>query len=288
MSNSSSGSEGYGSLQAPLESSVASMQSSSSSTTTAALRKEKNKTVSAEEKRSALSDVLLRNLWREPLNATSRTRERLGHIDFGMVFPPIRAFFYCALCPYLCYPIALVSAYGFMRCCKTITWPQYNRRDKYAGHVMYAVQKRVYDERRKRLAESQVSDVTEMQHALSVVDGVRHQFVDDPGAKGTAYAVVEQRVMKAEAVFTGENWAWAFISDSCRYLTPIALAYLFHPSCKRLTVDLRLWFQGRLYYKQIRHPFMNFFKTYAEFNQSMQRVNVSKAPTGAQPWSKNL
>lgn len=245
----------------------------------------------ATERKKDLSSFTRRvfwDVWGEPLNATSRTRERLGHIDFGMLIPPIRAFLYCSVLPYLCYPIAAVSGYGFWRCLQTMTWPKYNRRDKYAGHVMYGVQKRVYDTGRKRLAESQVDDVEEMQHALEVTAGVRHQFVDDPERKGTAYLVVEQRVMKVEAVFTGENWAWAFISDSCRYLTPIALAYLFHPSCRRLTVDLRLWWQGRLYYKQIRHPLLNFFKTYSEFNQAMQRVNVSKAPTGAKPWSRNL
>lgn len=237
---------------------------------------------------SSLCELFLTNIWKEPLHAKSRTTERLGHIDFGMVIPPVRAFIYCALCPFLCYPIAALSAYGFLRCCRTVTWPAYKRKEKYAGHVMYAVQKRVYDDHRKRLGESQVSDATEMQYALSVVKDVRHQFVDDLTTAGTAYAVVEQRVMKPEAVFTGENWAWAFISDSCRYLTPLLFAYLFHPSCKRLLVDLRLWHQGRIYYKQIRHPISNFFMTYAEFNRSMQRVNVTKKPTGAQPWSRNL
>lgn len=237
---------------------------------------------------SSFSDVLIKNVWREPLQAKSRTTERLGHIDFGMVIPPVRSFIYCTICPFLCYPLAALSAYGFTRCCRTIVWPQYSRKEKYAGHVMYAVQKRVYDDCRKRLGESQVSDVSEMQHALSVVKDVRHQFVDDPASAGTAYAVVEQRVMKPEAVFTGENWAWAFISDSCRYLTPLLLAYLFHPTCKRLLVDLRLWYQGRIYYKQIRHPISNFFLTYAEFNRSMQRVNVTKKPSGAQSWSRNL
>eukprot|EP00796_Vickermania_ingenoplastis_P006624 gene6624-4744_t len=237
---------------------------------------------------TSIADVLVRDLWREPLHAKSRTSERLGHIDFAMVVPPLRSFFYCTICPFLCYPIAALSAYGFLRCCRTITWPEYSRKEKYAGHVMYAVQKRVYDDRRKRLAESQVNDVLEMQHAIDVSQGVRHQFVDDPDQRGTAYLVVEQRVMKAEAIFTGENWAWAFISDSCRYLTPIAWGFLFHPSCRRLLVDLKLWRQGRLYYKQIRHPLLNFFKTYAEFNQSMQRVNVTKAPTGVKSWSRNL
>lgn len=236
----------------------------------------------------SLVDFVLRSAWKDPIQATSRTRDRLGHIDFGMVIPPIRGFLYCTLCPYLCYPIALVNSYGCWRCCQSIAWPKYDSRDKYAKHVMYAVQKRVYDRRRKRLAESPVDDVAEMQHALDVVHGVRHQFVDDPTNSGTAYAVVEQRIMKAEAVFTGENWAWAVISDTCRYASPILLAYLFHPACKRLTVDLKLWCQGRLYYKQIRHPLTNFFKTYSEFNQSMQRVNISKAPTGSKPWSRNL
>lgn len=226
-------------------------------------------------------------VWNEPLNATSRTADRLGHIDFGSVIPPLRAFFLCALCPYLCYPIGALSAYGFLRCCQTLQWPSYSKREKYAGHVMYGVQKRVYDDCRQRLVESQVSDVAEMQHALEVVDDVRHQFVDDPSKKGTAYSVVEQQVMKVEAVFTGENWAWAFIADSSRYLSPIAIAYVFHPSCKRLTVDLRLWLQGRLYYKMVRHPLANFFKTYAEFNSSLSRVNVTK-PAKTKAWNRNL
>lgn len=250
--------------------------------------KEEKRGVTSSSIGSSLRELLITNVWREPLHAKSRTTERLGHIDFGMVIPPVRAFLYCSLCPFLCYPLAALSAYGFLQCCRTVAWPQYNRKEKYAGHVIYAVQKRVYDDRRKRLGESQVSDVTEMQYALSVVKDVRHQFVDDPTSAGTAYAVVEQRVMKPEAVFTGENWAWAFISDSCRYLTPLLLAYLFHPSCKRLLVDLRLWHQGRIYYKQIRHPISNFFMSYTEFNRSMQRVNVAKKPTGAQPWSRNL
>ncbi|EPY43565.1 hypothetical protein AGDE_00356 [Angomonas deanei] len=95
--------------------------------------------------------------------------------------------------------------------------------------------------------------------------------------------------MKAEAIFTGENWAWAFVSDSCRYLTPLAFAFIFHPSCKRLFVDLKLWKEGRLKWGQVRHPILNFFKSYSEYNSVLTRINTTKpAPKGAKPWSRNL
>jgi hypothetical protein len=236
-----------------------------------------------------LHGLLLTDLWMEPLHARSRTRDRLGHIDFGMVIPPIRAFFYCMLVPHLCYPIALVHLYGFYRCVKTMVFPKYYKRQQYSDRVMYGVQKRVYDARQKRIMETQIDDVREIQHALQVTGTTRNQFVDDPTHQGTAYFVVEQKIMKAEAIFTGENWAWAFISDTCRYATPLLFAYLFHPSCKRLTIDLRLWWQGRLQWRQTRHPVLNFFKSYNEYNQAMRRINLVKpAPRGAQPWSKNL
>ncbi|CBZ26536.1 conserved hypothetical protein [Leishmania mexicana MHOM/GT/2001/U1103] len=236
-----------------------------------------------------LHGLLLTDLWEEPLHTSSRTRDRLGYIDFGMVIPPIRAFLYSMLIPYACYPIALVHLYGFYRCTRTMVFPKYYKRQRYSDRVMYGVQKRVYDTRQKRILESQIDDVQEIQHALEVAGAARNQFVDDPYRKGTAYLVVEQKIMKAEAIFTGENWAWAFISDTCRYVTPMLFAYLFHPSCKRLTVDLRLWRQGRLHWRQARHPVLNFFKTYNEYNQAMRRINITRpAPKGAQPWSRNL
>ncbi|KPI89375.1 hypothetical protein ABL78_1501 [Leptomonas seymouri] len=236
-----------------------------------------------------LHGLLLTDLWMEPLHARSRTRERLGHIDFGMLLPPIRAFVYCVMIPYLCYPIALVNLYGFYRCAETMVFPKYYKHQRYSDRVMYGVQKRVYNPQLKRILETQIDDVQEIEHALQVVGATRNQFVDDPLHRGTAYFVIEQRIMKAEAVFTGENWAWAFISDTCRYITPLLFAYLFHPSCKRMTVDLRLWWQGRLQWRQVRHPGLNFFKSYKEYNQVMRRINIVKpAPKGSQPWSKNL
>lgn len=236
-----------------------------------------------------VSGLLLTDLWNEPLHARSRTCDRLGHIDFGMVVPPIRAFFYCTLLPYLAYPIALLHLYGFYLCVQTMVLPRYYRRERYSKRVMYGVQRRVYDPHQKRIHETQIDDVTEIQHALEVTGTTRNQFVDDPTREGTAYYVVEQKIMKAEAIFTGENWAWAFISDTCRYATPLLFAYLFHPSCKRLTVDIRLWMQGRLRWRQIRHPLLNFFKSYREYNSAMQRINVTKPlPKGSKPWSQNL
>lgn len=241
------------------------------------------------DRKWSLHGLLLTDLWMEPLHARSRTRDRLGHIDFGMVIPPVRAFLYSMLVPYLCFPIALINLYGFYRCAKTMVFPKYYKRKRYSDRVMYGVQKRVYDSRQRRVTEVQIDDVQEIQHALVVTGDARNQFVDDPSHPGTAYFVVEQKIMKAEAIFTGENWAWAFISDTCRYVTPLLFAYLFYPSCKRLTVDLRLWWLGRLQWRQVRHPVLNFFKSYNEYNHAMQRVNIVKpAPKGAQPWSKNL
>ncbi|KAK7202312.1 hypothetical protein NESM_000303100 [Novymonas esmeraldas] len=236
-----------------------------------------------------LHGLLLTDLWMEPLHTRSRTCDRLGHIDFGMVIPPIRAFFYSMLFPFACYPIAAVHLYGFYRCAKTMVFPKYYRRQRYSDRVMYGVQKRTYDARQRRLLETQIDDVQEIQHALTVVGATRNQFVDDPSQTATAYFVVEQKIMKAEAIFTGENWAWAFISDTCRYITPMLFAYLFHPSCKRLVVDLGLWRQGRLHWRQMRHPVLNFFKSYSEYNVAMRRINITKpAAKGAQPWSRNL
>ncbi|CCW70090.1 unnamed protein product [Phytomonas sp. Hart1] len=238
---------------------------------------------------STLWEVLLADLWRGPLHAHSRTRDRLGHIDFAMVVPPTRALLYCMLCPYLSYAISLSSLYGFYRCLRSMVPPKYYHHDRYSKRVVYGAQKRVYDPRYKRICEIQIEDVEEIRHALQVVGEMRNQFIDDPERPGTAYLVIQQRIMRAEALFSGENWAWAFVSDSFRYLTPVCLAYLFHPSCRRLTVDLRLWFQGRLWWRQIRHPILNFFKSYSEYNRAMSRINITKPlPKGSQPWSKNL
>lgn len=246
-----------------------------------------------EEKRESLSHLIVRNcvtgVWQEPLHARSRTTDLVGHVDVAMVVPPIRSFLYCMLCPYLCYPISLLSLYGAYRCLRTFSLPSTYRKRRYTGQVMYAVQRRTYDQRQKRLQEAQVGDVQEIQHALKVVNGARKQFVDDPSRPNTAYYVVEQQVMAPEALFTGENWGWAVVSDSIRYVVPLSMYFLFRPSCKRLTVDLRLWWQGRLTWSQVRHPITNFFRTYSEYNRAMQRVNVTKpAPKGAQPWSRNL
>ncbi|CCW63208.1 unnamed protein product [Phytomonas sp. EM1] len=239
--------------------------------------------------KKTLWERLVTDLWREPLNARSRTRDRMGHIDFGMVLPPTRALFYCMLCPYLAYAVSLLGLYGFYRCLRSMVFPKYYHRDRYSKRVMYGVQKRVYDPKHKRIHEIQIDDVEEIRHAIQVVGEARNQFIDDPEHPGTAYLVIQQRIMKAEAIFTGENWAWAFVSDSCRYLTPVCFAYLFHPSCRRLNVDLRLWLQGRLRWRQIRHPVLNFFKTYSEYNRVMSRINTTKSPPkGSQPWSRNL
>ncbi|ORC85526.1 uncharacterized protein TM35_000341380 [Trypanosoma theileri] len=236
-----------------------------------------------------LSEVLLTDVWNEPLHAVSRTRDRLGHIDFAMVIPPLRAFIYYMICPFLCYPIAFLHLWGFYRCMRTLVFPKSYRRDRYASHVIYGVQKRVYDAKKKKLHESAVNDAEEIQHALQVTDGARNHFVDDPNAMGVAYFVVEQKIMKSEAIFTGENWAWAFISDSCRFLTPAILAYLFVPSCRRLSVDLRLWYQGRIRWRQLRHPVLNFFKSYREYNSAIRRINVTKPPEkGKKPWTRRL
>lgn len=238
---------------------------------------------------TSLTALLLTDLWREPLHTHSRTSDRLGFIDFGMVIPPIRAFFYCMLCPFLSYPIALLHLYGYYRCMNTLVLPKYYRHKRYSDRVTYGVQKREYVEKQKKVLETQVDDLAEIEHALGVTNGLRNQFVDDPERKNVSYYIVEQKIMKAEAIFTGENWAWAFISDSCRYLTPLLFAYLFHPSCKRLVVDLKLVWQRRLRWNQVRHPILNFSKSYQEYNSSMQRVVLTKAaPKGAQPWSKNL
>nr|CCC93915.1 conserved hypothetical protein [Trypanosoma congolense IL3000] len=238
---------------------------------------------------TTLKGVLLTDVWREPLNARSRTCERIGHIDFAMVVPPVRAFIYYTLCPFLCYPVAALHLWGFYRCLKSLVFPKPYKQERYASHVIYGVQKRVYDSRQRRIHESSVTDPEEIQHALSVVDGQRNHFVDDPKASGVAYFVVEQKIMRAEAIFTGENWAWAFISDSFRYLMPAMLAYVFLPSCGRLKVDLRLWMEGRLRWRQVRHPLLNFLKSYRDYNDSITRINITKPPPkGKQPWTRNL
>ncbi|CBH15889.1 uncharacterized protein TEOVI_000165400 [Trypanosoma equiperdum] len=243
----------------------------------------------AAEQPTTLAGVLLTDVWRGPLLATSRTSERLGHIDFAMVVPPVRAFIYYMLCPFLCYPVAALHLWGYYRCLKTLVLPKPYKEERYASHVIYGVQKRVYDSRQKRLHETAVTDAQEIQRALQVADGERNHFVDDPSAPGVAYYVVEQRIMRAEAIFTGENWAWAFISDSCRYLSPVVLAYLFVPSCRRLKVDLKLWSQGRLRWRQLRHPVLNFFKSYRDYNDAITRINITKPPPkGKQPWTTNL
>ncbi|RNC45895.1 hypothetical protein TcCL_NonESM04321 [Trypanosoma cruzi] len=241
------------------------------------------------ERLVTLKGVLLTDLWNGPLGAVSRTRDRLGHIDFAMVVPPLRAFVYCMLCPFLCYPIAALYLWGYYRCMRTIIFPKSYRRERYASNVMYGVQKRVYDARQRRIHETTVGDADEIRHALEVTNGARNHFVDDPKEGGVAYFVVEQKIMRPEALFTGENWAWAFISDSCRFLTPVLLSYLFVPSCRRLGIDIRLWFQGRLCWWQLRHPVLNFFKSYRDYNNAVKRINITKPPPkGKEPWTKNL
>ena len=233
-----------------------------------------------------LPGVLLTDLWDEPLQATSRTTDKLGHIDMGMVLPPLRTFVYCSFCPFLAYPIIGFHMFGFYRCVKTFKRREDYRQNKYTGRVYYGVQRREYEPRVHKLQETQIDDPQEIQHALTVTDGVRNQFVDDPTKKGRAYFVVEQRVMRKEVVFTAENYGWAVTSDVVRFLGPVLLAMCFHPSIKRMTVDIKLWSQGRLHWRQFRLPIFNFFKTYQELNQSLYRINVAKPQESTKkPWN---
>lgn len=237
----------------------------------------------------ALADVLFLNMWTEPVRARSRTADSFDVFDFGMFAPVTRAFVVLAVCPFLCYPVAVTSLYGFCRCAATLRRPSYLMEDQYESSVNYGVQKRVYHDRTKRLVESQVITVKEMQHALEVTQGVRNAFVDDPTTPHVAYYVVEQKILRRTAFFSGQYWSFSVLSDVMRYLAPLGMAMVFKPSCRRLAVDMQLWWRGRLKLSQLRHPILNFSKTYDEYNRSLYRINVTKpAPRGAQAWSKNM
>lgn len=224
----------------------------------------------------------VKDVWEVPLSATSRTAEKLGHIDLYMVVPPARAFFWYSMCPFLAYPIAALHAFGYYRCVKTMVRPQAYKKDRYENNkVYYGVQRRVYDERQKKIVEYQVDSPEEIKHALEVTRGVRNQFMDDPTHPGRAYFIVEQRVMRSEAIFTAENWSWALFSDTVRFALPMGLAYLFRMPMQRLMVDMKLWRQRRLHWRQIRHPVLNFFMTYQEYGIAMRRINVTKVPTAS-------
>mmetsp|Transcript_26284 Transcript_26284/g.30453 ORF Transcript_26284/g.30453 Transcript_26284/m.30453 type:complete len:254 (+) Transcript_26284:85-846(+) len=226
-----------------------------------------------------LYQFAVKDVWEVPLTATSRTSDKLGHIDFYMFIPPLRAFFWYSVCPPLAYPIAAVHAFGYYRCIRTLKRPEAYTRDRYVNRkIYYGVQRRVYDERQQKIVEYQVDSPEEIKHALEVTNGVRNQFLDDPTHPGRAYFVVEQRVMRSEAIFTAENWGWAITSDILRFAVPAGLAFLFRQPIARLFVDLKLWRQGRLHWRQIRHPVLNFFMTYQDYRIAMRRINVTKAP----------
>ncbi|RNF09581.1 hypothetical protein TraAM80_02063 [Trypanosoma rangeli] len=128
--------------------------------------------------------------------------------------------------------------------------------------------------------ETTVSDSDEVKRALEVTNGARNHFVDDPNVNGVAYFVVDQKIMRAEAIFTGENWTWAFISDSCRFSIPVLLAYVFVPSCRWLGIDLQFWVQGRLCWWQLRHPILLHFAPGPQ--QRHQAHQHHEAPTKGQ------
>lgn len=235
-----------------------------------------------------VGEYFFSDLWNDPLTATSRTKDKLGHIDFGMVIPPFRAFVYYTICPILAYPIACLHVYGYYRCLKTTVGPKLYRGKKYEDDkVYYGVQRRSFDQRLKKLTELYVDNPTEIQHALEITKGVRNQFVDDPSKPGQAYFVVEQKVFRLEAMFTVENWGYAVVSDVMRFLVPAALALFFRAPTQRMFVDTKLCLQGRMHWRQIRHPVLNFFSTFQEYNVATRRVIVAqpKKPTKPRsPW----
>lgn len=235
-----------------------------------------------------LSDIVLWDAIKGPLHATSRTTDKIGHIDFAMVMPPARIFIYLTLFPFLCYPVAALYGYGYFRCLRTTKSPMamrgYDIYEKAAKQ--YVVQKRVFDKRQRRYVETQIiDDVEQIDYAIKLAGDKRNEFIDDPNQKGVAYYVQERLLMRNEAMFTGENWTWAITSDVCRYLLPIGLAFIFHPAAQRVRVDFQLWMQGRLRWIQIRHPLLNFLKTGQEYRRTRVRSNLTNAaPKDARPW----
>ena len=237
-------------------------------------------------------DIILWDLFKGPLHAKSRTADKVGHVDFAMVVPPMRAFVYLAVFPFLCYPLAALYGFGYFKCLRTTLSPMgmrgYDRYDD--ASKQYVVQKRVFDKRQRRYVETQVTDdLDQIDYAIKLAGDKRNSFVDDPNQPGVAYYVQERLLMRNEALFTGEGWAWAITSDFFRYALPIGLAFVFHPAAQRVRVDMTLWMQGRLAWRQVRHPLLNFFKTSEEYRRSRIRQSMtSPIQKGAKPWSYKM
>lgn len=239
-----------------------------------------------------LKDFVLWDAIRGPLHAKSRTADKIGHVDFAMIVPPIRLFVYLSLFPFLCYPAAALYGFGYYRCLRTTLSPMGMRGyDRYEeASKQYVVQKRVYDKRQRRYVETQImDDIEQIDYAIKLAGDRRNEFIDDPNQKGVAYYIQERLLMKTEALFTGENWAWAITSDVFRYLLPVGLCFIFHPAAQRVRVDLQLMLQGRLKWRQVRHPILNFMKTGEEYRRSKARMNMaSPVAAGAKPWNYKM
>ena len=240
-----------------------------------------------------VSDIILFNSIKEPFSAISRTNGRLLRSDYEPLMSPLRTMFIMTLVPWLCYPLSAINLYGYLRCLYTFQLPKsLTQKDTYDMDAPkeYAVMRRNYDARRKKMVETYVApDEDKIQYALSVVKDSRNEYIDDPATPNTAYLVQERLTLKYESIFASEDTAWGIISDACRFLFPAMMGYAFHPAAQRLKVDMLLVFQRRLRWNEVRHPVSNFFRTVKEYEEVKHRVNrVSPIPKDARPWHYKL
>jgi hypothetical protein len=81
----------------------------------------------------------------------------------------------------------------------------------------------------------------------------------------------------------------SIVADIVRYLVPIGVLLCFAPASRRMTVDIRMWLEGRLLWTRIRHPISNFFLSGEKYREEVNRVILQQKmenPRGY--WARSL
>ena len=211
----------------------------------------------------------------EAVNARSHTSLDVKGIDWTMAAPSARCFILCTLLPPLYGPLLATHIFGAYRCARTFQYYVETREEKIhrmMTSTTLSVLKRTYDRKLRKLVEVIVMREEEHSRALRVVNGKRGVFVDDPTEPNVAYFVHEQEVIPATKVINPQGMGMSIVADIVRYLVPIGVLLCFAPASRRMTVDIRMWLEGRLLWTRIRHPISNFFLSGEKYREEVNRV----------------
>jgi hypothetical protein len=228
----------------------------------------------------------------EAVNARSHTSLDVKGIDWTMAAPSARCFILCTLLPPLYGPLLATHIFGAYRCARTFQYYVETREEKIhrmMTSTTLSVLKRTYDRKLRKLVEVIVMREEEHSRALRVVNGKRGVFVDDPTEPNVAYFVHEQEVIPATKVINPQGMGMSIVADIVRYLVPIGVLLCFAPASRRMTVDIRMWLEGRLLWTRIRHPISNFFLSGEKYREEVNRVILQQKmenPRGY--WARSL